>query len=224
MQFVLSHDRRAITDEDILADLRRVAADQAESNLKQRTYKEHGRYGVTTAIRRFSSWNEAVLAAGLSPTVERNIPHESLFEALFSLWAALGRQPNYSEVQAPRCKFSVTTFERRFGSWRGALESFVEYTEHNTLNSSVQLSTAPATRKRTSRTPDLRLRFRVLARDNFRCRACGASPAITPNVQLNVDHINAWSFGGETTEENLQTLCFLCNQGKSNVHPPSTDA
>ncbi|MFZ6816453.1 HNH endonuclease [Undibacterium sp. Rencai35W] len=28
-----------------------------------------------------------------------------------------------------------------------------------------------------------------------------------------------WSKGGETVLANLQTLCSVCNLGKSNVHP-----
>jgi len=31
------------------------------------------------------------------------------------------------------------------------------------------------------------------------------------------NHVKAWSLGGEIIEENLQTLCEACNQGKSNV-------
>jgi hypothetical protein len=33
----------------------------------------------------------------------------------------------------------------------------------------------------------------------------------------HVDHIEAWSLGGETNEKNLQTLCQTCNLGKSNA-------
>ncbi|WP_349257294.1 HNH endonuclease [Novimethylophilus sp.] len=51
------------------------------------------------------------------------------------------------------------------------------------------------------------------------CCACGASPAISLGVELHVDHIVPWSKGGETVLENLQTLCSMCNLGKSNVHP-----
>ena len=46
---------------------------------------------------------------------------------------------------------------------------------------------------------------------------CGDSPAKNPNTVLHVDHIVAWTNGGEIVEENLQTLCEVCNIGKSNV-------
>lgn len=62
------------------------------------------------------------------------------------------------------------------------------------------------------------LRWHVLQRDHFTCCACGASPAFTPSIELHVDHIVPWSKGGETVLENLQTLCSVCNLGKSNVH------
>ncbi|MCD4713810.1 MAG: HNH endonuclease [Clostridiales bacterium] len=70
---------------------------------------------------------------------------------------------------------------------------------------------------RTSRNPSMKLRFEILKRDNFKCCVCGASPAKNPMVELHVDHIIPWSRGGETIEENLQTLCSLCNYGKSNM-------
>jgi 5-methylcytosine-specific restriction endonuclease McrA len=58
----------------------------------------------------------------------------------------------------------------------------------------------------------------VLQRDRFTCCACGASPALTPSIELHVDHIVPWSKGGETVLGNLQTLCSVCNLGKSNLH------
>lgn len=60
-----------------------------------------------------------------------------------------------------------------------------------------------------------KLRYQVLKRDNFKCCACGASPAKDPSVELHIDHIIPWSKGGETTLDNLQTLCSRCNIGKS---------
>ena len=74
------------------------------------------------------------------------------------------------------------------------------------------------------RIPSLRLRFRVLARDGFRCRVCGRSPAVEAGVLLHVDHIIAWSAGGSSTLDNLQTLCDRCNLGKADEPITETDA
>lgn len=60
-------------------------------------------------------------------------------------------------------------------------------------------------------------RFRIMQRDNFKCCMCGASPAKDPSVVLHIDHIVPWAKGGETTFENLQTLCSKCNLGKSDL-------
>ncbi len=67
----------------------------------------------------------------------------------------------------------------------------------------------------TRKMPD-KLRYQVLKRDNFKCCACGASPAKNPAVELHIDHIIPWSKGGKTELDNLQTLCSKCNLGKSN--------
>jgi 5-methylcytosine-specific restriction endonuclease McrA len=205
MLFELGHDRRNITDNDILDDLRFVADEGIDQVLKQRTYKEFGKYGVTTVIRRFGSWNAAVEKAGLEKSVERNISNQELFSAIYDLWVKLGRQPSYSEVQRPCCRYSAKPYEQRFGSWRKALEAFVEYvnTEEIAKPTSSKNDIELFQNHTTSRTINLQLRFKVLQRDNFRCCACGASPAITPRIQLQVDHIVPWSKGGETVIDNL---------------------
>ena len=69
--------------------------------------------------------------------------------------------------------------------------------------------------KRNTRAISDKLRYQVLKRDNFKCCACGASPAKDPSVELHIDHIIPCSKGGESTLENLQTLCSKCNIGKS---------
>lgn len=56
-----------------------------------------------------------------------------------------------------------------------------------------------------------------MKRDNFKCGICGAVPAINSDIELQVDHIIPWSKGGETTFDNLQTLCSRCNLGKSDL-------
>lgn len=56
------------------------------------------------------------------------------------------------------------------------------------------------------------VRFRIFARDGFKCRYCGASSA---NVVLVVDHVMPVAEGGTNDDTNLITACEPCNQGKS---------
>ena len=63
-----------------------------------------------------------------------------------------------------------------------------------------------------SKTPiNTRQRFRVLARDNFRCGYCGATPDV---ADLHIDHILPRSAGGTNDICNLITACSQCNRGK----------
>lgn len=61
---------------------------------------------------------------------------------------------------------------------------------------------------------DSKLRYAVLQRDNSTCRRCGANEQNTPGVKLVVDHKIPVELGGDTTINNLWTLCTECNGGK----------
>ncbi len=63
----------------------------------------------------------------------------------------------------------------------------------------------------------LRLRFRILRRDKFKCQYCGKSPKNDENVVLEVDHIRPLSKGGMWCDENLITSCRSCNLGKGDI-------
>jgi HNH endonuclease/Homing endonuclease associated repeat len=204
-----------VSSESLIADIRHVAEVAGTKIVTQKLYTEIGTFDPTTVSRRFGSWNQAVVAAGLNVANELNYRDERLFENIMRLWEHYGRQPRQTELLRPPSLISQGPYKRRFRTWMSALEEFVAY-----ANSQDMLPPSPsaaATSHRTSRDPSLRLRFRVLKRDNFSCRACGTSPALKPGLSLHVDHVKPWSRGGETIEDNLQTLCESCNLGKSNV-------
>ena len=48
----------------------------------------------------------------------------------------------------------------------------------------------------------------VFERDKYRCKHCDS------HLDLSVDHIHPEVKGGETTLDNLQTLCLSCNSKK----------
>ncbi|MBQ9781238.1 MAG: HNH endonuclease [Clostridia bacterium] len=101
--------------------------------------------------------------------------------------------------------------------WSNALKAFVEYINQDVSDDSLYEVNSETRGHKTTRDINLRLRFKVMQRDNFKCCACGASPAKDPSVELHIDHIFPWSKGGETEIDNLQTLCSKCNLGKSDL-------
>jgi len=58
------------------------------------------------------------------------------------------------------------------------------------------------------------LRWQVFQRDQWRCVSCGRTSH--NGAILQVDHILPRSLGGGDMIDNFQTLCDVCNLGKSN--------
>ena len=231
---------KRIKNEDYYADLQRIAKQLNKDTVLYEEYRQYGKYAAEHVFSRFKTWDKALLAAGLQHTglARSRIDEQTLFDELERIWTKLGRQPTSTDITKGNIsKYSLDTYKRRFGGWRKALAAFVEYInldsseeideeeiKGNKINDQDNISKTvnvekPLQKKehRTSRNINARMRFKVLKRDNFKCCACGASPAKDPSVDLHVDHIIAWAKGGETVIDNLQTLCSKCNLGKSDI-------
>ncbi len=218
--------QKNITKEELLIDLVKTAKKLNLISVSRKQYESLGKFSSHTCVRVFGSWHNALLAAELKPDLSfKKKSDEELFDNLATVWETLGRQPKRDDLRPPLSLFFSYPYVRRFGSWRSALVKFVEYinrsnepeTEDTTIKPE---ASAPVTKTirghKTPRNVTWRLRFLVMKRDNFTCR-CGASPAKDFKTILHVDHVRAWSKGGETIFENLQTLCETCNIGKGNI-------
>ena len=218
-KFELQLKTRNTPLEELIADLQKVAKETGQDKITASAYTKNGRYGVNTMLRRFGSWNQALSAAGLSVNNRLNIPDEELFENLADIWQTIGRQPVGKDIEKSAIsKFSLGTYEKRFGSWNKALISFIEHVNGADLGESKEpnLGNKKQPSRKTPRKINWRLRAAILIRDNCICKMCGTSPAKNADVVLHVDHMMPYSKGGETTEENLRTLCAQCNIGRSN--------
>ena len=212
-RFFLSRVNNApVTTEDILTDLKK-AGESFDSVVTMQSYAQHGKYSVSAIALRFGSWAKAVAEAGFEIGNVVNYSDAYMFENILRLWEYYGRQPRRAELALPPSQISQSPYNRRFKGWTAALEAFVDYANA----AEIVFDPKQVISRRTSRDPSLRQRFHVLKRDHFKCVACGASPSSSPGLQLHVDHVVPWSLGGETVNENLQTLCERCNLGKSNV-------
>ena len=226
MKFELESFHRNISDEEIIADIKRVAIELEQHHLTSREYKKHGKFSEGTAIVRFGNWFNAVEKAGLGISKSQQhrgklISEEDLFRNLEEVWTKIGRQPKYRDMEIGISKYGASPYTRTYGSWRKSLETFVAFVNLEERISSTQaiedLPLELSTKHKTQRNINWRLRFIVMRQDNFKCKNCGRAPATDPNIILHIDHIKAWANGGETVLENLQTLCSICNIGKSDL-------
>ena len=218
--------------EEVIEDIKKVASVLKKESITAREYDEYGTFFASTLVKKFGSWNRLIEMAGLSPSQNRDFSSEDLLQEIERVWILLGRQPTSTDIKNGISKYSLQSYSRRFGGWRGALQAFVEWvdTDDGTVTEQEKCEDKPTVSdvkaepektdirtRTTSRDINLRLRFRVMQRDNFKCCMCGASPAKDPAVVLHIDHIVPWAKGGETTFDNLQTLCSKCNLGKSDL-------
>ena len=230
----IEYGETSIRKELLLDDMVRVAKLLSNPKITAKDYDKYGQWSSTIILRRFGGWNKAKKKANLEIGRFYNTSTEEYLQNILELWTHLGRQPKYSEVVPPYSKYNISSYTNKFGSWRMALEKFIEYvnsdnekedTDDTNIDQIIELKETKAleikeketTIKRTPRGINLRLRFAVLKKDNFSCKKCGRAPAKDPKIILHVDHIKPWSKGGETVFENLETLCEQCNLGKSNI-------
>lgn len=230
----IEYGETSLREDLLINDLIKVSKTLENPKFTIAEYDEYGEFGSATVIKRFGGWNKTKLKAGLQIGRNYNTTIKEYIQNILTLWTHYGRQPKYSEVVRPISKYNVSSYENKFGTWRKALEAFIVYMNEEQTDSEstsddnelVQLTENISPKrqekkeikvKRTPRQINLRLRWKILKRDNFSCNKCGNSPAKDPNVELHVDHIIPWSKGGETVIENLETLCSDCNLGKSNL-------
>lgn len=223
-----------ITSQELTEDLQRVSDQLGKKTYSSGEYNQIGKYSSATYFSRFKTWNNALASAGLIPfevPSGKRVGEYECLEEIERLWIKLGRQPTTTDIKKGIGRYSLSVFESRFGSWRKALEFFVSYMngeqkveKPDDPENDIQLPDNIQERienekqpHKTKRDINLRMRFLVMKRDNFKCCMCGRSPATTVGLELHIDHIVPWSKGGETVIDNLQTLCSDCNLGKSDI-------
>ena len=224
MKYQLKEFNRNIPDQDLLDDLKRVAGKLEIGELSSREYdKNGGKYTAGTIGVRFGSWNNALEKAGLKLVHKRNATEKELFKNIENVWITLGRQPVFRDMKRPLSEFSAEPYKSKYGTFRNALESFVEYinsddSKDEELEEEIQEKELEKEFKhKTKREPSLRLKVQVLMRDGNTCKLCGIT---VTGENIHFDHIKPWAKGGETVLENLQILCAPHNLAKSDLEYP----
>ena len=129
----------------------------------------------------------------------------------------------YSRLGFATIDESVLTVEYKFSYTSGggmAQRSFTVPMTEETIAELIKILegklTASAFIKEQRALMTKKLREFIKKRDNYTCCNCGNSTHKEPNLLLEIDHIIPVAKGGQTVEDNLQTLCWKCNRAKSN--------
>ena len=171
---------KSVTREDVVEELRRVAAKLGRKDLTVDDFNSHASFSVAAVRSFFKPWRRALEAAGLTarPTSVRYTDEER-YENLLRVWTHLGRPPQYREMNSPPSQVGGKAYVGRWGSWLKALEAFVErVNEDDAPKAAVSESgevVVSATPTDIVKGDDgrirLGLRYKTLVRDNFKLPA-----------------------------------------------------
>lgn len=229
-----------IPKENILNELEKAAKHYDYKVFSWRKFDQIASISHNLVKREYGSWKNGLDALrkhlqqkGLELSA-RSFVHYSdnqLFNEMERIWKIVGQRPSRIQWEMFKPTISYNTYVRRFGKWSNACLKFIEYkmggsivleNESATINEK-QVSDSIKNQNRSikrdaelGRNISLRMRLMVLEKYNFKCFYCGRSPVTDVGVKLHIDHILAFSKGGKSTLDNLQTLCQDCNLGKGN--------
>lgn len=122
-----SQPGRAMSNEDILAKIRNIAAQLGKISLAGADIHAHSEINQRLLASRFGSVSKALRLAGVAQVPHgRRHTEEEVFENLLRVWTHYGRQPTHSEMDKPPSTVGSNTYIKRYGGWRNALKTFVE--------------------------------------------------------------------------------------------------
>lgn len=218
--------------EEIQNELFRISKIIGNKFITRKDIERHGRVSYDTIKRKFGGLIKALVNTGLITEHEKRkkygrITKEELFNEIGRVWdltlEKYDRRPFIKDFKE-NSNFAPWIWESHFGSFRKALAEYLAWEEKtisNTERKVIRVEEYSNTNEVKNklcfikRTIPPGLRWKVLSRDDYKCKVCGKNPR-KHHVILEVDHIIPWSNGGMTIEDNLRTLCSNCNKGKTN--------
>jgi 5-methylcytosine-specific restriction endonuclease McrA len=219
MKYIVNKRKSPSVDE-ILEDIKQVMKKLGKTTLTMREYDKNGSYNSSTATRKIGSWNEILTRINASINV---IYHndKDLLDNIKNVWLKKGMQPTRRDMDNKAWStISSGAYRRHFGTWYNALDRFVEYINNDDDDPVIDIDEVSNEKgefkHKTKREPSDRLKVQVLMRDGNKCRICGV--VCDGGIhKMHFDHIIPWSKGGETTLDNLQVLCSVCNEALGDV-------
>jgi len=114
-----------VSDEELIEELQRIAEEIGRQPTVEEM-NEQGTYWGSTYQDHFGSWEDALDAAGFDESPKRpRIEREALLEEVRRVAEKIESEPTFGEMRE-HGKFAVTTYQRRFESWKAARSEALE--------------------------------------------------------------------------------------------------
>ncbi len=217
-RYSIDRIRSQFSKNDLISSLKEYARVHSTISFGMRDYDAwNGRLATSDTFRRyFQGWGNALQAAGLRASRANKLDPRKMVGAFKDCWQHHGSVPSQRQLESflkqQNFPFRTKSYFAFFGGLGRLAQLIVKLQNGDILED--QLFERYKKFQRNRRAISLKLRTAVLKRDDEHCVKCGANPRIDKSVKLEVDHIMPVSRGGSSAMENLQTLCFECNQGK----------
>lgn len=109
-----------IRTDDLVADIQRLSAELGRPP-KAAEYDEQGEYSRSPIRRRFGSWNEALIRAGVGVGKEYRIADDRLLHDIREVAEEIDETPSGRQYRQYG-NFGWETIRDRFGTWNEAVE------------------------------------------------------------------------------------------------------
>lgn len=217
-RFEITRIRSQFSRREIIGSLKTYSKVHDVPTFRMREHDAwHGRLTTSDTVRRyFGTWGKALKAAELRTVRGHKIDPRAMVEAFKECWKENGTVPSVRQLEAflenGNFPFRYKSYLNFFGGL-GRLAKLVVNAEQGEIPKS-DLYERRKSSAFLQRAISLKLRAEILKRDGYRCLKCGACTKIDKSTKLEVGHIIPVARGGLSQPNNLQTLCFSCNQGK----------
>ena len=134
MKFELSRLPRNCTNEEIIAEVKRVGSLFKKDVMSQDDFNKYAKISSSTARKRFGSWKKVLIAAGLEHRYadrpefkkarSRNLTDEEIIVEVQRIAKLIGEESITMEdfMENSSIEIHPESVRRRFGSWAGLME------------------------------------------------------------------------------------------------------
>jgi len=107
----------------IIKEIKRIAREIGADTVSRSEFKSKSGISEWQIYKHFDTWNEAVEAAGLTPTDVSRIDDAELFREMKDVFVKFGGVCTRMKFDK-LCKYSADVYKRRFGKWNDILLAF----------------------------------------------------------------------------------------------------